>query len=378
LKIIFIITGLSDGGAEKMLFSLLQHIDVDRYKPSVVSLSTKGKYGKYIEQLGIPCLELKMSHRSINLWKLLLLIRHIRHIKPDVVHTWMYHANLLGGVASKLSGVNRIIWSIRQSNLNYELNGKKTLFVIKMGAWLSSFIPRTILYNSKHSQDVHNQFGYAKRKNLYIPNGFDLFKFKFSSSNRSVVRNSFGISDKVPVIGLIARFDIQKNHQGFFMAAEMIYRVMPDVNFILVGSEIDYNNKLLMKWINKNNLEESVHLLGMRDDVHRLMSAMDVLVLSSYGESFPNVLGEAMSCGIPCVVTNVGDCAEIVSDTGRVVEAGDMEHLAQSVLKLLQLPELELKKLGRLARNRIKNFYDINSVVDVFENLYDLEIRDVK
>ena len=369
-RIVFIITGLDTGGAEQMLLKLLQKIDRNLYSPSVISLSSKGDIGVQIEKLGINVFTLGMTSSKFEIRKFFLLVKYIRSIKPSLVHTWMYHADFIGGLAAKISRVESVIWSIRQSNLSSDLNSKTTLKVVKLCAILSFWLPKKILCNSNFARLKHETAGYSSHKMLVIPNGFSLSEFSKRPFDGLTLRNELGISKNSPLVGLVARFDPQKNHFGFIQAAKVIHKNEPNVHFLLVGSGVDKNNSILFNWILKNKLERVVHLLGKRKDIRHLMSAMNLLVSSSDGESFPNVLGEAMACGVPCVVTDVGDCAEIVGNTGRVVDAGDMDNLANSVLDLLHLSEIETNKLGDMARKRVEKFYEIGNVVNSYQNLY--------
>ena len=172
------------------------------------------------------------------------------------------------------------------------------------------------------------------------------------------------------MVGMIARDDPQKNHSGFITAASQVIRGVPDAHFLLAGSGIDTRNDSLMRAIAKSNFEDRFHLLGKRDDIPTLMAALDVFAFSSsWGEAFPNVLGEAMACGVPCVVTDVGDSAEIVGDTGRVVEPGNMEGLARHIIVLLKQPEMRFD-LGRKARRRVREFYEIGDVSRQYARYY--------
>ena len=172
-------------------------------------------------------------------------------------------------------------------------------------------------------------------------------------------------------MGLVARDDPQKNHSGFIEAAAQVHRILPQVHFVLAGDGIDQNNKGLTALIDCIGLTGHVHLLGRRNDIPNLMAAFDVLASSSsFGEAFPNVLGEAMACGVPCVTTDVGDSAEIVGDTGRVVAPGDMDGLARQLIELLQWPAEQRAQLGALARRRIRDRYEINDVTRRYEEFY--------
>jgi glycosyltransferase involved in cell wall biosynthesis len=207
---------------------------------------------------------------------------------------------------------------------------------------------------------------------VVIPNGFDLARFQPDALARVAVRAELGVADDVPLVGLIGRFDPQKNHAGFFEATGYLHRRLPMVHFVLAGKGIDEGNRALMRMVEAAGVCHVTHLLGLRSDIPRLMAALDVLASSSsYGEAFPNVLGEAMASGVPCVVTDVGDSAYIVGDTGQVVLPGDMAGLAAAMEDVLTLPPAEKAALGERARARVAEHFEIGRVVRQYETFYD-------
>ena len=366
-----VITGLSTGGAETMLFKVLKYIDKEKFSPIVISLTTKGEIGARIESLGIPVEALGMRPGRFSPLKFLRLVHRLRDLNPDAVHTWMYHADLLGGVAARLAGVRAVGWAIRHSNLSPLHNKRSTLWVMKMCSVLSHRIPRKILCCSQVAKDIHISAGYDKGKMVVIPNGFDIFRFLPDANARISIRSELGLSKDTPLVGLIARFNPQKNHAGFFEAATQVHLSCPDAHFLLAGAGVEDNNPALRHAIKQAGVGTNTHLLGKRVDISRLMAALDVLVSSSsFGEAFPNVLGEAMACGVPCVVTEVGDSMEIVGETGRVVSVGDMNGLAHNIVEILQLSYEERRAIGAKARERVRARYNIESVVRQYEKFY--------
>ena len=367
-----VITGLSTGGAEMMLLKVLERIDRRHFSPHVISLTTKGEIGARIEALGVPVEALGMRPGRFSLLKFIRFVRRLHKLRPDAVHTWMYHADLLGGVAARLAGVRAIGWAIHHSNLSPLHNKRSTLWVMKTCAVLSSRLPRTILCCSHKAKEIHVSAGYDEGKIVVIPNGFDLSQFKPDANARISVRSELGLRKDTPLVGLIARFDPQKNHEGFFEVATQVHLSCSDVHFLLAGAGVEDNNPALRRAIKQAGVGTNTHLLGKREDISRLMAALDVLVSSSsFGEAFPNVLGEAMACGVPCVVTGVGDSAEIVGETGRVVAAGDMDGLAHNIIEILQLSHEERRAMGANARERIRARFDIESVVRQYEKFYE-------
>ena len=302
---------------------------------------------------------------------LMHLIRRLRDLRPDVVHTWMYHADLMGGVAARLAGVPALAWAIRHSNLAPAGNKSQTLAVVRANAFLSHRVPDRILCCSEAARNIHVAFGYAPEKMVVVPNGFDMSHFKPDANARQSVRAELGVSLDTALVGLIGRWHPQKNHAGFLSAAAAVHLRRPDVHFLLAGHGIDGGNQVIQQTLAAHGLASVVHLLGLRDDIARLMAALDVASSSSsYGEAFPNVVGEAMASGVPCAVTDVGDSAYIVADTGRVVSSGDMEGLAHAIGSLLEMPAEALRVLGARARARVAEHFEIGKIVRRYEAFY--------
>ena len=370
MKIVHVITGLSTGGAEMMLYKLLSRMNADEFDSEVISLTDAGPVADKIKMLGVPVHALGMKRGKPHPLAMIKLSSLLRRKKPDLVQTWLYHSDLIGGLAAKLAGSNKIYWSIRQSNIDVDSNKRSTIWVAKACAKLSSWLPDKIIVCSHAAHKSHQALGYYKEKMLVIPNGFDLDEFRPDPEARKSVRKELKLDENALLVGLVARFDPQKDHRNFIEAAELIREKIPAVHFMLCGEGIDSGNTCLMQWIVKGQMEGCFHLLGIRKDVSRLVAAMDVAVSSSLGEGFPNVVGEAMASSVPCVVTDVGDSALIVADTGRVVPAKDPAALATAISGLLQAPPSFREEMGVLARQRVKMNYSLDSVVSKYEAVF--------
>ncbi|MBW8305998.1 MAG: glycosyltransferase [Thiobacillus sp.] len=377
MRIVFIITGLSTGGAEMMLLKVLERLDRQRFAPHVISLTTLGELAPRIAALGVPLDAVGMKPGLPSPSGFFRLVRLLKRLNPDVVHTWMYHADLLGGLAARLAGVSSIGWCIRNSNLDKDKTKFSTRAVVGLCASISKWVPSRILSCSEKARQVHVACGYAEEKMVVVPNGFELSQFKPDLDARFRVRAELGITDQTPLVGLIGRFDPQKNHAGFFEAAGVLHRHMPQVHFVLAGQGVDLSNAALMQTITQAGVLANTHLLGLRNDMPALMATLDVLASSSYGEAFPNVLGEAMACGVPCAVTDVGDSAYIVGDTGRVVASGDMHGLAAALEELLALPLPEKAALSERARARVAEHFEIGAIVRRYEDFYESLLANV-
>lgn len=370
MKLVFVIATLPTGGAQMMLLKLLERLH-PRFKPHVISLSTLGDIGPRIVSLGVPVEALGMTPGVPSPLGFIRLVRRLKALAPDLVHTWMYHADLLGGLAARLAGVPSVVWAIRHGNLDADKNKYSTLAVVRACALLSSWVPSKIVSNSEYACRVHIECGYPRKKIVVVPNGFDLLPFGPDAAARSAVRCELGIPHDRYIVGFVGRFHAQKNVTGFFDAAGRLHRRLPDVHFVLAGEGLEMSNPAVARAVDLAAVGPVTRLLGIRKDVPRVMAAMDVLASSSSGEAFPNVVGEAMACGVPCAVTDVGDSATIVGDTGRVVRPADMPALAAALEELLSLPAHERAALGARARKRIAQYFEIGKVVKQYEALYD-------
>jgi glycosyltransferase involved in cell wall biosynthesis len=205
---------------------------------------------------------------------------------------------------------------------------------------------------------------------VLIPNGFDIDTFRPDPAARHDVRRELGLPPETPLIGLVARYDPAKDHRTFLRAAAWLHQIAPDVHFVLCGDDVDWHHPELATWIDRSGLRGACHLLGRRHDVQRLHASFDVATLTSLSEGFPNVVGEAMACGVPCVATDVGDAAWIVGETGRIVPPRDPQALADAWHALLTLPSQERQTLGLAARARIAEHFALPGVIDQYAALY--------
>ncbi len=371
MKIVHIITGLNTGGAEVMLRELLKHSPRPQFESQVISLSDVGPIGQSIRESGFPVSSLGMRAQVPDPGAIWRLSRRLKRINPDVVQTWLYHGDLIGGLAARLAGIQAIAWGIHISQLDAPQSKKSTLATVKAGALLSPFVPRRIVCCAQSALELHERIGYDQTKMQVIPNGFDLGEFQPDESARDSVRDELGVVKEAPIVGLIGRFHPQKDHENFIRAATIVAQSDTRTQFVLVGSGSEWSNTQLGGWISNAGLKERFHLLGRRDDMPRLSAGLDVLALSSsYGEAFPLVVGQAMACGVPCAVTDVGDSAALVGDTGRVVAPRDPQSLARAIRELLELDSNERAALGKQARRRIEERFSIQSVAARYHELY--------
>jgi glycosyltransferase involved in cell wall biosynthesis len=371
-RILFLSTGLHAGGAEFVLLRLLSQLDRQRFAPSVISLIEPGPVAEKIRQLGISVRSLGMRPGQLSPASLLRLVAWLRRDPPEVMQTWMYHADLLGGVAARLAGHIPTSWGIHHSDPLAHGYGPFTALTVKLCARLSHWIPKQIVCSSEASRRAHVAVGYAADKMIVIPSGVDLAALKPDPTARRLTRQALSIPREAPVIGLVGRFHPQKDHQNFVRAAKLLVSTRSSVYFVLCGEGVTWDNEELTTWIDKAGIRASCRLLGRREDVPQLMASFDLATLSScFGESFPNVIIEAMSCGVPCVVTDVGDSAYIVGSTGVAVPPRNPAALAGAWEHMLALGQEQLAQEGVAARQRIKNHFDLPQNVDRYQTLFE-------
>lgn len=354
-----------------MLYKLLSKIDKRKFAPEVVSLLGMGVLGEKLIARGIPVCCLGMKRGFPNPLKILKIVQIFGKTQPDIVQTWMYHADLMGGIGAKIAGTFPVVWNIRNGDLDPQLSSKMTVFTTKICALISSIVPIKIICCAESAQKIHGKLGYRSDRMIVIPNGFDVEKFKPDSGAREQVHRELGIEKDSIVIGLAGRFDPQKDHGGFFCAASKLIKKTNKIQFVLCGNEITGGNEALKKMIYESGVEKNVHLLGRRDDMARVTAAFDIGCSSSaYGEAFSNTIGEAMACGVPCVVTDVGDSASIVGNTGIVVPPRDPNVLYLALKEMVDMGGEKRRYLGSLARERVVKEFSLDRVVHQYEELY--------
>jgi glycosyltransferase involved in cell wall biosynthesis len=370
IKVTHVISNLDGGGAETMLYRLLCRMNPACFENEVISLTDLGTLTAKIRLAGVPVRALGMKRGVPNPFSLARLHQWIRASKPQIVQTWMYHANLIGGLAARLAGEIPVVWGVHQANLDPQLNKLLTVWTAKGCARMSRWLPSYILFVSQASLLLHTKVGYAARRMEVIPNGFDLHEFSPDSTARLSLRRELGIAEDGLVIGMAAHFRPEKDHHNFVQAAGRVHAVNPEVHFVLCGLGVTSDNQQLVKWIADAGIQSRCHLLGERRDIPRLFSAIDIATSSSLSEAFPLSVGEAMACGTPCVVTNVGDSALIVGATGRVVAPGNPDALAEAWRELIESgPEMR-RYLGMAARGRVQQHFALSATVERYQAIY--------
>ncbi len=369
MKIVHIITGLEEGGAEKTLYKICKYDIFNEHTIiSIISLKDSDKYYSLLNDLGIKIYSLDIKFYSVI--KFLYLVKLIKSLKPNVIQTWLVHGDLIGGIASRLAGFNQIVWNVRYSKLERGVVKLRTLFLIKILSKLSFIIPKIIITVSDSALENCKNLGYSNHKLRLIYNGYEAIDFD-PKNYKDYYRKKYDIDKNIPIIGSVARFDPTKDHQNLFEALSIIKK--KNVNFIclLIGPNIDENNNYLVNLIKKFNLNNSIKLLSKSSDILKSMSGLDIHILNSKTEGFPNVVAEAMSCGTPSIVTNVGDSAFIVGKTGWVVEPNDSNKLAEIIEKALaEIGKDNWKVRCDQAMIRIRNKFEIKKMIVSYNKIW--------
>ncbi|CAB3954026.1 Putative glycosyltransferase EpsF [Achromobacter insolitus] len=368
LRVLHIITGLGQGGAESVLFRLATYPEAN-VEHVVVSLTDEGIYGERLRAAGVAVHVLGMKRGRVSLGGFLALRALIAAERPDAVQTWMYHADLIGGLAARLAGVRAIAWGIRNSGEHLERSSRSARMVLRACALLSGRIPKAIVCAAQKSAERHADKGYDRARMVVIANGYDLSRYAPNAEARSRVRAQWGVPQDVPAIGCVARWDPLKDHANLLRAIAALVRDGRDAGLrcVLIGRGMDTDNAELGALADKLGLRDRLVLAGPSDDVPAAMNGLDLHVLSSCAEGFPNVVAEAMACGVYCVVTDVGDAAYIVGDAGVVVPPEQPEALARGIeTALREVAARGRERAGEAGRARVLENFDIARMVQSY------------
>lgn len=368
-RVLHIISGLGPGGAEASLFRLVTGDTHNEHV--VVSLTNPGVYGPQLEAKRVQVVVIGMKKGSFNLLAMFKLLVLVRHTKPSVIQTWMYHADLIGGLAGWLTRVP-VVWGLHNTVLEKGKSSSATILIAKACARVSGAFPAVIVACAKKSAEEHVMQGYCKDKFRIVPNGYDTKAFQLNTVAGAALRQQFGIDSACWLVGLIARFDPFKDHENFIRAAAIVQSNIPHARFLLAGAGIDADNGELTAMLDRHGLTDRVLLLGRRTDMPAVFNLLSVNVLSSSAEAFPNVLPEAMACGVPCVSTDVGDARDILADTGWVAPCKDHESLANRICEAhdasLNTEAWHARKLA--CSQRIATFYSIEKMIEGYDRAW--------
>lgn len=367
LRVAHVIGGLGVGGAETALLNLVRYLKASEAQCTVYSLGTEGGMRTRFEEAGIDLRCLDMRGQPLrSLWRL---YRAFQAEPPDVVQTWMYHADFIGGVVARLAGCRTVIWGIHSIGLAREAKGS-TRVVQWLCARLSWWVPSLILCVATASKEAHARAGYEAARMEVLPNGYDFEAMAPSAGARERLRAAWGLGSEHRVVGTVGRDCEEKDYPNFIRAAVKVAAADPQARFLMVGRNLDRQNASLAEALGGSGIRDRFILTGERRDVPDCLAAMDLFCLPSRMEAFPNVLVEAMASGLPCVSTDAGDAALILSEGGLVVPRGQDGALAQALLDLLGRPKADLERLGALGRARVRAAFSIQGQAVALRSIY--------
>ena len=369
--VLHIITDLSDGGAQAALYRLIRQDRSARHV--VVSLMDEGKYGPMLTKDGaqVVCLNMPRGRLTIGgLWRLWRLLKDMR---PGIVQTWMYHADFVGGLLARMAGVRRVCWGVHHTTLEPGSSSRRTAMIAAVNARLSRWVPHCIVCCAEKAEKVHVGIGYTKDKMVVIPNGYDFKKFRPNRDARERLRHEWKISERQFVLGMVGRYDPPKDHSTLLAALARLRKTGVTFVCVLVGRGLVPENSAIVNQIKSYQLEGDVLLIGQRDDIPAVMNAIDVHVLSSSSEAFPNVLVEAMACGTPCVTTDVGDAALIVGENGWVVPPRNPDALAEAIQQAWwEWTNSNWATRQEAVRRYVVERFDIERMVKAYRRVWDV------
>jgi glycosyltransferase involved in cell wall biosynthesis len=365
MRITHVITGLMTGGAETMLFKLAESSQRAGWSFSVVSVTGLGTFGERFERLGVPVCALGLDRK--NVLALPRLRRAIRDFRPQLIQGWMTHGNLAASLASMMARPRvPVLWNVRGTLV---LEKSTTAWATRLGARFSGSVAR-IIYNADDAVRQHETLGFRPDRRVVIPNGFDLSRFRFDGDVRRETRRRLQLRDDECAIALVARYHPVKDHRTFLAAiAQLRDRGLP-VRAVLAGRGVTADNVELREIVQAFRLSSSVLLLDEVSDIPGLLNGMDIACLCSLAEGFPNVLGEAMACEVPCVATEVGAAREILGDRRRLVPAGQPTELAEALASLVSAGPAGRRAAGASSREHIRRNFSIDSIVDQYRQVY--------
>jgi glycosyltransferase involved in cell wall biosynthesis len=370
ISVVFLTRSLEAGGAEVQLVSLATALPRDQFAVTVLCFYEIGPLLDTLREAGIPVVSLRKAGR----WDIprffARLVRELRALRPDVIHAFLGPPNILAALAKFFLPSIRVVWGVRASNMDlsqYDFTWRLGFAVERR---LSSRAD-LIVANSAAGRDHVRQQGFAANRLTVVPNGIDTAHFDVSPQVREVVRRDWGVADDECLIGLAARLDPMKDHENFLRAASLLVSDTPRVRFVCIGGDGLADRGGLQRLADELGIGEQVIWAGYRKDMAAVLSALDIHTsASAFGEGFSNTVAESMAAGVPNAVTDVGDSALIVGDTGEVVPPRDPTRLADAWRALLPQDEAERRQRRAACRARIDENYSRATMVDRMAALY--------
>jgi glycosyltransferase involved in cell wall biosynthesis len=343
LRVLHVITGLGLGGTETWLARLLSLLPQDRFDCRVVSLlaldGEAGALAGSIQGHGVPVLSLGLRRGRPGLGAFVQLVGLLRQWRPQVVQTWLYHADLLGLLATRASGCGAAVsWGLRGAYMDFSRYGVGTRLTMRACAALSRW-PEAVTANSHAGAAHHVVLGYRPRQLVVLENGVDAARFRPDTEARARLRAEWGVDEQTFLVGLVARFDLMKGHAVFCRAGALVLRRHPRVRFVFCGQGTELGGPL-DPLVAAHGITGAAIRLGRRADVEAVDAALDVLALASLGEGFPNAVVEALACGVPVAGLDVGDARRMIGPGGVLAQTEDSGPDADEETQARALAEL--------------------------------------
>lgn len=369
IRILHVITDLDRGGAEYSLKRLVGCMDPRRYSSRVVTLLPPGPVGEELKTEGIPVASLDcatFADAPRALWRLMRLIRRSR---PDIIQTWLYHADVLGTLAGFAAPRCRLFWNVRNSALDEGRRRDWQLLTAFLA--LTSRLPEGIVSNSVAGIEAHARRGYRARRWIHIPNGWIVADRAPTAEQRRRQRQVFGLPADDVLIGFVARLAKQKDFGCFVAAVAALGHRCPRLKFVLTGRDVTQATPEFKVALGRIGLPDRLIFLGEQPDVAALIPALDAVTLTSaYGEGLPNSIGEAMAAGLPVITTDVGDIRRLLAEGNWLVPPKSPEALAAAWIALAELEPQTRAALGERNRVWIEARYPIERMRTLYERLY--------
>ena len=376
MKIIHVITALNQGGAESQLTQIATNIHAMKIEQCIISLISKpSRLMEFIQKKGIRVISPNISKFNTP-FGFLRLCRLLNHEVTDktIIQTWMYHSDFFTTCALKMIKLKPpLVWNIRQTQFPFGFTG----LIARLNAYFSKTTPAKIICCAQSALDTHAECGYEKTKMQVIHNGIDTDLFLPDPSLKNGLRQTLKLNDSTRLIGVIGRYDPIKGHKEFLEALLRLDFTRYPAHILMVGRDID-TVASLQTYLTHPKLSPFISILPERTDIHQIMPGLDILCLPSNSEGFPNVVAEAMSCEVPCVVTDVGAASFIVGDTGIVSKNNSSLNLSSALETMLSKSDQELNRLGENARQRIIEYFSIHITVNQYLSLYHTVLKNFK
>ena len=353
---------LDYGGAQRQLVTLARALDKDRFDVTVISFYSGQPLEKELEHSGVRFISLNKRGRWDVLGFLRRLIHQMRVIRPNVVHGYLDIPNLLAVFLKPLVQA-RVVWGIRASAIDLSQYDWLLRLAAKLERIFSRFAD-LIIVNSTAGLEHHLAGGFPPQKMVVIPNGIDTDVFPPDREAGARVRAEWRIAEDTKLIGTVGRLDPVKDLPTFLKAAAIVAGKRNDVRFACVGPGPASYVLKLQQLADDLGIADLLLWPGARADISAVYNALDLFCSSSFGESFPNAIAEAMACGVSCVVTDVGDSASVVGECGIVVSPRNAEALAAGLISSL---ETDRSEIGRNARARIEENFSVGQMVKLTE-----------